>query len=236
MEASRARLHGKLRTSARRPHGKSASAVLGPYDRQISGPSAGTESESPATDDRRHGDVAALYLYRPESQRGLCHGRQCPRSYSDRDDGEGSAASECGTERGATFLSRKSCLTISIVSGACVQPREKQVQELPALRPPVERTVGIGRLPWTCAVGAGDRSWPIAGSEIEGRCGPPLRVFSFRCAGVQQPTRLGLLSARNSGIYRVVSRGSRRSEGSIRTQLAPARNVRSDPRAGLEMV
>ena len=115
--------------------------------------------------------------------------------------------------------------TLSVIPGACVQSRERQIQELSPLRSPVERTRGLRRLSWACIVGAGDGSRPIPRSGIEGRGRALVRVLPARSAGIQQSAGLGLHPARNSGIPHFVSRRPRRAESTIRPQSATARNV-----------
>ena len=113
-------------------------------------------------------------------------------------------------------IDETSALCYSSVPGARLQSSEGQIQELSSLRSPVERTCGIRRLPWTCSVGAGNGSRPIAGSGIARRCWALVRVFFARGAGIQQSAGLGLHAARNSGISHFVSRRSRRAESAIR--------------------
>ena len=85
---------------SQRPHGESQSAVLGPDDSQIAGSVAGVEAESLESDDRRYRNAAARDLHDPEPQRGLYHGRQCPRSDSCR------SAGAVGQRSGWTSKSR----------------------------------------------------------------------------------------------------------------------------------
>ena len=191
--------------------------------REIAGSVARVETESPESPDRRHRNAAARDLHDPEPPRGIHHGRQCPRAHF------GSAAGAIGQEHhaGKVDPSTESLASpLSGISGTCLQSSEGQIQEFSALRSPVERTDGLGRLSRTRIVGPWNGSGPIRKiRDCRGAAGRLVRVLASRSSGIQQSAGLGIHPARNSGIPQFLSRRSRRAESPIRPQPATARNV-----------
>ena len=97
---------------------------------KIAGSVAGIEAESPSSSDRRYRNAAALDLHDPEPSGGIHHGRQCTRAHF------GSAA---GAIARASFWqwsdpsTETLALCYSVISGTCLQPRERQIQEFSSL-------------------------------------------------------------------------------------------------------
>ncbi len=123
---------------------------------------------------------------------------------------------QLGKDKDRTGKIRKgeSRLALSLpgISRACLPRREQKVPKLPRLRPSVARDPGIGRFSRPRTVGARNAAGPIGKSWVERRCWPSARIFPSHGSRIQQPARLGLYPARNSGVSQLVSWRSRRAK------------------------